>query len=120
MIETPTHPRSGAGTATRAAVRVGRVALTLVALGLFGCGRAPSIGDDKAAFQEVDALFTAVSLRDAGQLDRCESRLHDLKSHGKLPDAAAARLDAIVAQARSGGWTTAQSELRSFMLGQRQ
>ncbi len=98
-------------------------ALFLVALGVFlllsGCGRPAQIGPDREAFQAVDALYTAVSLRETEPLDRCERSLHDLREQGKLPEGAGRTLDAIIAQARDGEWETAQSRLGDFMRGQR-
>lgn len=94
------------------------VALLVLLLAWAGCGP-PQLGADREAFKQVDALFTAVSLRDPGQLDRAESGLQSLRTAGKLPDAAADRLAAIVAEARAGRWEPAQEQLRAFMEGQR-
>lgn len=94
-------------------------ALFLLIMAIFwGCGRPPQIGADKDAFKAVDALYTAVSLRDSKLLDRCEQSLRDLKSQGKLPETAARSLDAIVAEARGGKWEDAQTRLGHFMRGQ--
>lgn len=83
-----------------------------------GCSPA-QIGADEAAFKSVDALYTAVSLRDSNSLQRCQQRLLELKSAGKLPEAAFQTLDSIVAEAAGGRWESAQTHLRDFMLGQR-
>ncbi|MBX6314055.1 MAG: hypothetical protein IRY99_14235 [Isosphaeraceae bacterium] len=83
-----------------------------------GCGP-PQIGADREAFKAVDALYTAVSLRDPQQLGRCEQALRDLHAAGKLPEAAHQRLEAIIAQARGGQWENAQGRLGEFMRGQR-
>jgi hypothetical protein len=85
---------------------------------LCGCGP-PQIGADRDTFKAVDALYTAVSLRDAQLLGRCEASLAGLRAAGKVPDAAGSALDAIVAQARSGEWEAAQRRLGDFMRGQR-
>ena len=86
---------------------------------LGGCGRPPQIGDDKAAFKAVDALFTAVSLRDPQLLERCDQTLRNLRVGGKLPEAAGTSLEAIVAEAREGKWESARDRLGNFMRGQR-
>lgn len=83
-----------------------------------GCSP-PQLGDDKASFKAVDALYTAVSLREIEPLNRCEQVLHDLRSQGNLSAAAGDSLDAIVATARAGRWEEAQRNLGSFMRGQR-
>ncbi len=59
--------------------------LVLGTLCLSGCG-VPQIGLDRAAFQAVDALYTAVSLRDPKLLEACESNLNRLRAEQKLPD----------------------------------
>jgi hypothetical protein len=101
-----------------------RIALVLLASPLLvlatgGCGRPAQIGGDRDSFKAVDALYTAVSLRDPAHLDRCETTLRDLRARGKLPDSAGRSLDAIVAEARGGRWEDAQARLGAFMRGQR-
>ena len=101
--------------------RVQRAVAVAVLLMIFipGCFGPPQIGPDRETFQAVDALFTAVSMKDAAQLGRCEATLKGLRTSGKLPDSAADRLDAIVAEARGGQWEPARDRLRAFMEGQR-
>ena len=83
-----------------------------------GCGP-QQIGADPASFKAVDALYTAVSLRDPEQLERCAKTLQGLQADGKLPAAAATSLEAIAAEARQGKWEAAQDRLGDFMRGQR-
>ena len=91
---------------------------SLLALAFGGCG--PSqIGADKDAFKAVDALYTAVSLRDPRLLDQCEKTLQSLQAKGQLPEAAGESLKAIVSEARAEKWEVAQSRLGDFMRGQR-
>ena len=96
----------------------------LVAMGLalgmvVGCG-SPQIGTDPAAFKTVDALYTAVSLRDPGQVERCEQDLGRLHESGGLPDPAHRMLTTIVARTRrDDGWERARRDLRDFMRAQR-
>lgn len=90
----------------------------LMLLAFAGCGRPPQLGDDKASFKAVDALYTAVSLRELEHLDRCDRVLRDLRAKGSLSEAAGASLDAIIAEAREGKWEDAQARLGTFMRGQ--
>jgi len=91
----------------------------LMLASLAGCGRPPQLGDDKASFKAVDALYTAVSLRNLDHLQRCESVLHDLRAKGNLTPPAADSLDAVITEARGGQWEEAQLHLGGFMRGQR-
>jgi hypothetical protein len=84
-----------------------------------GCGRPAQIGPDAATFKAVDALYTAVSLRDPGLVARCDAELKALRAADKLPDAAAKSLDAIIAEAGQGRWEPAIDRLGRFMEGQR-
>jgi len=94
------------------------IALSLFALGIVGCGRPPQIGGDKETFKTVDALYTAVSLRDAGKVDQCAAKLKSLRDADKLPEAASRSLDAIIAQTKDGQWEPALEQLSTFMEGQ--
>src|SRR4051794_10072400 len=86
---------------------------------LGGCGGQPQMGPDRAAFKAVDALYTAVSLRDPGLVDPRAANLRELAESGKLPDAAHRTLAAIVAEARTGRWEPSQEQLARFMEAQR-
>jgi hypothetical protein len=94
-------------------------AILLVCVLLLGCGRAPSIGPDREAFTTIDALFTAMSLKDQAQLDRNAATIEKLHESGRLPDAAHDALAAMIAEARAGQWEPATKHLRAFMLDQR-
>jgi hypothetical protein len=83
-----------------------------------GCGKAPAIGPDKEAFQTIDALYSAVSMKDAGQLERNAATLDQLHEAGRLPDGAHAALASIVVEAKAGEWEPARQRLRDFMLDQ--
>lgn len=91
----------------------------LLVLASEGCGRPPQVGGDKDSFKAVDALYTAVSLRDYQLIDRCEKTLEDLRDAGKMPEAASQSLEAIIAEARGGRWESAQVRLGKFLEGQR-
>lgn len=77
------------------------------------------MGPDREAFRAVDAMFTAVSLREIGQLERSLSRLEALKDSERLPAPAFQALSEIAEVGRGGDWEAAQVRLRAFMRGQR-
>ena len=100
--------------------RVGwRSALLLCSAMIAGCGRAPSIGLDKESFTTVDALYSAVSLKDERQLGQNAATLDRLHEAGRLPNDAHKALAKIIAEAKSGDWASSREHLRDFMLDQR-
>ncbi len=95
----------------------GPIALSLAIL-IAGCGPA-QIGPDREAFRAVDALYTAVSLREAAPLARSAATLKRLNESERLPSPAYRSLEAIIQEAESGRWEAAQARLARFMEGQR-
>src|SRR4051812_43789111 len=91
----------------------------VAAFSLSGCWSPPQIGPDRETFKAVDALYTAISLREPGLVETCTSKLKDLKAAGKLPEAASASLESIIHEAKEGRWEPSQERLASFMEGQR-
>src|SRR5260370_42065447 len=91
----------------------------LLALVPVGCGGPPQIGADKETFKAVDALYTAVGLRDARLVDQCQEKLKTLRGAGKIPEDAARALESIIVEAKGGKWEPAQERLSKFMEGQR-
>ena len=92
----------------------------LLAVGVYlGLRSPPQMGPDAEVFETVDALYTAVRNRDDARLTQCEARLAAYKAAGKLPPAAAASLDGVIAKARRGDWQPAAERLYAFMLAQR-
>jgi hypothetical protein len=87
-------------------------------LALAGCGGPAQIGGDPEAFKTVDALYTAVSLREPDHVDRCMAKLASLREAGKLESGPLEALEGIAAEAKSGSWEPAQSRLARFMRGQ--
>ncbi|MDG3005021.1 hypothetical protein [Paludisphaera mucosa] len=83
-----------------------------------GCGGPPQIGADAEAFKTVDALYTAVSLREPALVDQCLAALKSLREAGKLDPAPCDALEGLAAEAKGGGWESAQSRLARFMRGQ--
>lgn len=95
------------------------LAFPLLAWGLSGCFSPPQMGADREAFKAVDALYTAVSLRDAGKVDQCAAKLKALHDAGKMPDSAYSSLESIIAVAKDEKWDRAVERLGTFMEGQR-
>ena len=95
------------------------LSVTLLVACLSGCGGPPQIGPDRDTFKAVDALYTAVSLRDARLVAQCATTLKDHQAQGKLPESAGATLEAIISETREGKWEASQSRLGDFMRGQR-
>ena len=79
----------------------------------------PQMGVDDDVFKTVDALFTAVQMKDEAKLTQCEQRLHAYRDAGKLKDRPAKYLDGVIAKARAGSWQDAAERLYEFMLAQR-
>jgi hypothetical protein len=77
------------------------------------------MGADEDVFKTVDALFTAVTARDAKLLRQCEQRLQALQGAGKLPGDAADYLAGVIRKARDGKWESAAERLYGFMTRQR-
>ena len=97
----------------------GVVAALGLAVVLLGLRRPPQMGADERVFGTVDALYTAVRLRDAAKVARCEERLRGYRAAGHLPDDAAGYLDGVIASARGGNWPAAAERLYDFMKSQR-
>ncbi len=95
------------------------LAIGSLALAVGGCWAPPQIGGDEKSFKAVDALYTAVSLRETKLVDQCEGDLKGLREAGSLGEDASKALESIIAEARGGAWEDAQSRLARFMEGQR-
>lgn len=94
-------------------------ALTFMAsvLSLPGCGEV-QMGADPDVFKAVDALYTAVSLREAAKVDHCVTTLATIRDSGRLDRGPFDALDRIASEAKSGSWESAQTRLARFMRGQ--
>jgi len=79
----------------------------------------PQLAANEEVFKTVDALYTAVRMKDEKRLGECEKRLHGYRDAGKLPKESSEVLDGVIAKARSGGWEMATERLYDFMLAQR-
>ena len=100
-------------------ITVVALAASLLGLALGGCRGSPQIGTDRDTFKAVDALYTAVGLRDARLVDQCEVKLKGCRDRGKIQESASRFLDSIIAEAKGGKWEGALEHLSKFMEGQR-
>ena len=91
--------------AARVANDLGRLALALVAT---GCGE-PSVRELKNR-RELEALLTAISLRNQKELDRDIQRIEDRHASGELSDASYKDLREIIKKAQGGDWAGAEKQ----------
>ena len=78
----------------------------------------PQMQTNERVFNTVDALFTAITARDATRLSECEQRLRTYHADGFISDAVSTRIDAAVQQAHAGDWDSAAHDLYDFILAQ--
>lgn len=95
--------------------------LTLVAVTAYWLSNRsqPQLKYDGEVYNTVDALFTAITSRNADRLAACNERLNRYESEGRLTGPAAKALDQIVRQAEGGEWDAAGKRLYALILGQR-
>ncbi len=98
--------RSGAHPARSALVAAMVVALA-------GCSGEPSERELKNR-RELEALLTAVSLKDKEELDRDARRIEDRRASGELSEAPYRTLREIIAKARAGDWGAAEEQAYGF------
>ena len=96
-----------------------RGSLVFLALAIVGCGGPAQIGAEPETFKAIDALYTAVSLREVKLVDQCQETLKGLHDSGKLGDDPFNSLEAMITEAKGGAWEDAQTRLSHFMQGQR-
>ena len=76
-------------------------------------------GADKDAMKAVDALYTAVGLRDEKLVDECGGAAQEpCTARGRFPNPPSTPWKAIIAQAKDGKWEPAQTAWAVFMEGQ--
>jgi hypothetical protein len=85
---------------------------TLVGLVLSGCGET-SLRELKNR-RELEALLTAVSLRNPKELEKDARRIDERHASGELSDTYHESLMAIVTKARAGDWGGAEQEAYDF------
>jgi len=93
--------------------------LVVAVLLIRGCGAHPQIGEDDAAFKEVDALYTAVTSKKRDLLEDCRKRLVQLEAEKKLSAEAFQSISSIIEEAEGGEWQSAAQRLHNFMRAQR-
>src|SRR5207253_8335898 len=81
MASTEVDSRSRARVAWGLLGGLAALAVLVVAVRYFT--RPPQMGADDDVFKTVDALFTAVSMKDEAKLAQCEQRLHSHRDAGK-------------------------------------
>jgi len=82
--------------------------------------RAPAqLPNDETLFKTVDALYTAVRMKDAARVADCHKRLSEANASGRLSDQAWHQLQTVIDDANAGEWQPAAESLYDFMLGQR-
>ena len=75
---------------------------------LIGCGE-PSLRELENR-RELEALLTAVSLKNTKELDRDAKRIDDRHISGELSDSGYKDLQAIVKKAQAGDWAGAEKQ----------
>ncbi len=98
---------------------LGFIAVGFVVLLVLALRTPPQLAPDEDVFKTVDALYTAVRMKDEKRLGECEQRLHVYRDAGKLPKESAEVLDGVIVKARGGSWESAAERLYDFMLAQR-
>jgi hypothetical protein len=77
-----------------------------------GCGE-PSPRDLKNR-QELEALLTAVSLKQGRELEKDARRIEDRHAAGELSDGRFQDLQSIIEKARTGHWAAAEKQAYEF------
>ncbi len=94
--------------AARAAAGCARPGFCCSSLALAGCGE-PSVRELKNR-RELEALLTAISLKNKKELDKDIQRIEDRHTSGELSDASYKDLQAIIKKARDGDWAGAEKQ----------
>jgi hypothetical protein len=89
-----------------------RHALACLLLLLAGCG-GPS-EEERENRKAFEFLLTAVSLKNAKELEKDAQRINDRHAAGKLSDARHRDLQAIIEKARAGEWGEAERMAYEF------
>jgi hypothetical protein len=108
-VPTPTDP-SPELRDPLAALAAGLVALTLLPA---GCGRGPSPQEVQNA-RAFEALLTAVSLKDAGEVERDARAIDERHTSGKMSDGKYREIAEVIARARAKDWAAAEKRAYEF------
>jgi protein tyrosine/serine phosphatase len=82
-------------------------------LALAGCSGEPSERELKNR-RELEALLTAISLKNRKELDRDAQRIAERRTAGELSDSPYRALQEIVEKARAGDWSAAEKQAYDF------
>jgi hypothetical protein len=97
--------------------RAGRKGRSLLIAGLLvtlaGCSGEPSERELKNR-RELEALLTAVSLKNQKELERDAGRIEARHTSGELSDAPYRTLQEIIKKARDGDWAAAEKQAYEF------
>jgi hypothetical protein len=80
---------------------------------LAGCSAEPSERELKNR-RELEALLTAVSLKNKKELDRDARRIEDRHASGELSEAPYRTLQEIISKAQAGDWRAAEEQAYEF------
>ena len=113
-MRTPTEVQALANHAGGSRAHRCRITWLLVALFLTlgGCGE-PSLRELENR-RELEALLTAVSLKNKKELDRDIKRIEDRHTSGELSDDSYKDLQEIVKKAQAGDWAGAEKQAYEF------
>jgi len=95
------------------------LAILLLSTLLFGCFRAEQVAADPDVFNELDALYTAVTSQRTELLQASTARLKSLHESGKLTDTGFEEISALIRPAEQGRWKESTENLYRFMRAQR-
>jgi hypothetical protein len=108
-VPIPTEPRPTATNVLQARSHKSRtILLVWLVLLLTGCGE-PSVRELKNR-RELEALLTAVSLRNRKELDKDIQRIEDRHASGELSDESYEDLRKIIEKAQGGDWAGAEKQ----------
>jgi hypothetical protein len=87
--------------------------IAVLVLALAGCSYEPSQRERKNR-RELDALLTAIALKNQKLLGQDAKRIEDRHNAGELSDASYRTLQAIIEKAKDGDWATAEKQGYEF------
>jgi hypothetical protein len=100
--------------ATLTETTAGRASIiAILVLALAGCSGEPSERELKNR-RELEALLTAISLKNTKELDRDAQRIEERHTSGELSDAPYQTLKEIVKKAKDGEWAAAEKQAYEF------
>jgi hypothetical protein len=94
--------------------KVARMSLVAaLVLALLGCSGEPSERELKNR-RELEALLTAITLKNRKELDRDAKRIEERHASGELSDAPYRALQEIAKKAQDGDWAAAEKQAYAF------